>query len=48
MYTWFARDWAEIITLSEITTEDGTPIEKNRIINEPLRTDIEFTKVTTS
>ena len=32
-------------TASEITTEDGTPIEKNRIINEPLRTDIEFVKV---
>ena len=32
-------------TVSEITTEDGTPIEKNRIINEPLRADIEFTKV---
>ena len=32
-------------TVSEITTEDGTPIEKNRIINEPLRADLEFTKV---
>ncbi|MCR4839773.1 MAG: DUF5979 domain-containing protein [Eubacterium sp.] len=32
-------------TVSEITTEDGTPLEKNRIINEPLRADLEFTKV---